>query len=425
MKRLHIFTSAACNYVPKVRLLFESVRKFHPEAVLHLLLADELPPGLDLSGETLDVVTQAKDLGIPDFQGWAFCHSIVELATAIKPFYLRQLLASGDADQVIYLDPDTVLFSRLDDVCEALSSCNLVLTPHQTEPEDCIQGILDNELCSLRHGAYNLGFIAVAATDEGRRFAQYWAERCYFFCRSEVYNGLFTDQKWIDLVPGMFDGVCISRSPRHNVAPWNLSQREISLDSHGQHWVNGEPLGFYHFTGFDSGAHRIASAKVVAKNPAVSGLIAWYSDRIAVAATDPLSKTPWRYAAFPNGAPIAVAQRLIYRQRVDLQRDFPNPFDTGCGTELALWFSTQGLQEHPLLFDEQALDRTMREMSAQIGLVFDPHQRSPRESFAQQLWHAALASPRSGLSLVRRGLSVLRAEGVAGVRKRLGGRPLI
>ena len=118
---VHVFTSAAVNYLPKVRMLFNSLRQHHPDWTLHLALADALPDDLDRSREPLDAITPADSLGIPDWQGWSFCHAITELATAIKPWMLEHLLAlSGEGGKVLYLDPDTVVFSRLDDIIQAL-----------------------------------------------------------------------------------------------------------------------------------------------------------------------------------------------------------------------------------------------------------------------------------------------------------------
>src|SRR5690606_4617524 len=139
-----------------------------------------------------------------------------------------------------------VVFSRLDDVIDALDNCNLLLTPHQTTPESTVRGVMSNEISSLKHGIYNLGFIGVAANETGRCFAGWWSERLYRFCRDDIPNGLFTDQRWVDLVPAFFDGVAIMRSSRHNVATWNLSTRVLSLSSGGRFLVDGEHLGFYH-----------------------------------------------------------------------------------------------------------------------------------------------------------------------------------
>lgn len=347
MKQLHIFTSAACNYIPKVRMLFNSLREHHPEAVLHLVLADEKTELIDLSQEPFDEVVSVDELNIPGWKGWAFCHSIVELATAIKPFYLHKLLAREDCGKVLYLDPDIVVFSPLDDILSALDEANLVLTPHQIRPDTALDAVLDNEICSLKHGIYNLGFIGVANTPETRRFADWWYKRLYHFCRVEYHHGLFTDQRWIDLVPAFFTGVSVMRSPRHNVAPWNLSTRQVSLDG-GVYKVDGEPLGFYHFTGFDSGAHAIMAVKYARDNAAVQGLVRWYLERTRDLSHDPLSQVPWKYGTYTNGRKIEKIDRVIYRERVDLQRAFTDPFAVPADGSMcyALWLDTQGLREY-------------------------------------------------------------------------------
>ncbi|MBX3586305.1 MAG: glycosyl transferase [Ramlibacter sp.] len=419
MKKLHIFTSAACNYVPKVRMLFTSLRKHHPEAVLHLLLSDGKTDLLDLNKEPFDAVTSVEELGIQYLPGWAFCHTIVELSTAIKPFFLRQLLDREDCGQVLYLDPDTVVFSRLDDILGALSEVNLVLTPHQTNPELTLEAVLDNEISSLKHGVYNLGFIGVSNTDEARRFASWWASRVYYFCRSEIHNGLFTDQRWIDLVPAFFDGVAIMRSGRHNVATWNITTREFRQNEDGAFTVDGEPLGFYHFTGFDSGAHRIMAIKNAADNPAIHNLVNWYEESTADLSDDPLSRVPWKYARYSDGTPIDRIHRFLYRQRVDLQKTFPDPFDASGSHSLKGWMTGQAPKEYPALFSAQTRDSAMLDLSRNVGLVFDPSGEARQGRTLRSVLGSSLRHPSSGIRLIRRGYQILRTEGWAGISRRL------
>ena len=149
MKKIHVYTSAACNYIPKVRALVESIKKYHPDWVVHLALSDEVPAGLDLSAEPFDEIHPISSLDIPDANGWAFCHTIVELSTAIKPFLLAHLLDRPDCAGVIYLDPDTVLFSPLNDVLEAIQHSNIALTPHQVTPEPNLAAIMDLSLIHI------------------------------------------------------------------------------------------------------------------------------------------------------------------------------------------------------------------------------------------------------------------------------------
>ncbi len=420
MKKLHIFTSAACNYIPKVRLLFRSLREHHPEAVLHLLLADAPTELLDLTQEPFDTVTSLAELDVPHWKGWAFCHSIVELATAMKPLFLQRLLAREDCHKVIYLDPDMVVFSRLDDIVKCLDEANITLTPHQVSPELTIDAIIDNEISSLKHGVYNLGFVGVSNADEGHRFAAWWAHRTYHFCRSEIYNGLFTDQRWIDLVPAFFTGVAIQRSSRHNVATWNITTRKMSRDSAGKYFMDGEPLGFYHFTGFDSGAHKIMAVKNAPGNQAVHTLVKWYEDSTRALSTDPLSNVPWAFGAYSNGVPINSVHRFLYRQRRDLQIAFPNPFDASGKSSLCSWMLQQGPAEYPELFDPVTSTSTQITMSRNVGLIFDPEARQPSGVTLSYRVAQIMQTPSEAVRLAKRGYEVLKTEGLSGVRRRLG-----
>ena len=409
---LHIFTSAAVNYLPKVRILCDSVRRHHPEAVIHLALADERPQWLRTEDEPFDSILGIERLGIPDYRTWSFAHSIVELSTAIKPFALKQLLQLPDCGTVLYFDPDMVLFSRVDDILAAIGTGNLALTPHQTKPEQSLEAILDNEVASLKHGVFNLGFIGVRNTAEGRRFADWWSERTYHLCRADVEGGLFTDQKWMNFAPIFFDGVSIIKSSRHNVATWNLTTRRMTGSRADGFLVDGEPLGFYHFTGFDSGAHRIMAIKNASASPAVQELISWYEREIAIAERDPISEWPWAFGRFSDGTPIEPGHRTLYRDHDDLQRAFPHPYDaTTEPSSYLAWCKSEGLRKYPEFFAGSGARRKPRafRVNAQVSLPM-----------ALRLFRLML-SPRSGKALRARARSVLKSEGLGGFARRLHG----
>ncbi len=412
VKTLHVFTSAAVNYLPKVRILCRSIRRYHPEAVIHLALADERPQWLRTEDEPFDSILGIGALGIPNYRTWSFAHSIVELSTAIKPFALQHLLALPDCETVLYFDPDMVLFSRVDDVLTTLARSNLALTPHQTKPEETLDAIVDNEVASLKHGIFNLGFIGVKNSAEGRRFAAWWAERTYHLCRAEVESGLFTDQKWVNFAPVFFDDVAIIKSSRHNVATWNLTTRRMTGDFETGYRVDGEPLGFYHFTGFDSGAHRIMAIKNAATSPAVQQLITWYEREIAIADRDPVSEWPWAFGRFSNGTPIEPGHRWFYRENRDLQRAFPDPYDAS-GDRLTYlgWCNSEGKLRYPDVFSERGARRPDNASRMRSRVSFGATMRLLLLLFA----------PKSGKALRARFRSVLKTEGLAGFARRLSG----
>jgi hypothetical protein len=407
---LHVFTCAAVNYLPKVRALCRSIRRHHPEATIHLVLADERPAWLSLEDEPFDSVMPIDTLGIDNWRAWSFTHNIVELSTAIKPFALQRLLERPDCETALYFDPDMVLFSRVDDIIATLGESNLALTPHQTEPERTQEAVLDNEVTSLRMGVFNLGFIGVKNGAEGRRFAAWWADRTYHFCRAEVHNGLFTDQKWINFAPIFFDGVAILKSPRHNVATWNLTTRTFTGDVHSGFRVNSQPLGFYHFTGFDSGAHRVMAVKNASGNTAVQELIGWYERETAPARGDPVNQTPWAFGRFSDGTPINPQHRWVYRERRDLQAAFPDPYEVRSDKLSFLdWCRSEGRVRYPEFFGKGVGALTYAPWSEKASL-------SPGMALRLGLM---LFAPRSGRPLRSRFAKLLRREGLGGIARRL------
>jgi hypothetical protein len=348
---IRVFTSAAPNYLGKVRTLAASLRKHHPELELHLVLADLAGDPLDAAAEGLASVLTLADLGLAGDPGWLFSHSVVELATAVKAPAMARLLARENTEAVLYLDPDVVLFSRLDDLLAELAQSSIVLTPHLLRPEAELDAILDNEICALRHGAFNLGFVGVRNTVEGRSFVSWWCERLDRFCRAEPESGLFTDQKWMDLAPCFWSDLRLLRDTRFNVAPWNVGQRRVAGNFDRGFTVDGRPLGFYHFTGFDSGAHDAMLGKYAPDNRALRMLSQWYRARTASLASEPGG---WRLGRFSDGGAIADVHRQIYRRRPDVQRAFPDPFAAdGAGT-FRHWFEHEAAREYPGLREEIA-----------------------------------------------------------------------
>lgn len=341
-EKIIAFTSAAANYIPMARLLGRSIKKFHPEWHLVLALADSPPDWFNINDEPFDEVLSLPDLSIGHQPAWLFSHDIEELCTAIKPFVMRYLLSRQGVCACLYFDPDMILFDRLDDLVSAFSEADILLTPHQIIPESTIDGVIDNEIGSLRHGIYNLGFLGVANNPNGVSLVSWWQERIYEFCLARVDLHLWTDQKWFNHAPVFFDRVIALKSPRFNVAPWNLSGRHLTCSDSGQYSINNEPLGFYHFTGFNSGDHSLQAARFAPKNSAVIKLLSWYATALDTEKKI-TPKQAWAYAHYSNGDPIRWIHRLIYRYRQDLQSSYPDPFDASGYWQ---WLSTQGENEY-------------------------------------------------------------------------------
>jgi len=153
---------------------------------------------------------------------------------------------------VIYLDPDCQVFSKLEEVFELVSTgkADVILTPHITDQESTSYGIWSHEIAALKHGTFNLGFFVVANRPNGREFLRWWAQRLVDYSHIDFLTGTFTDQKWANLAPYIFDKVTVLTERGYNVATWNLTGRKLTRSESGEWLVNKKPLRFYHFSGF-------------------------------------------------------------------------------------------------------------------------------------------------------------------------------
>lgn len=349
---IHAFTSAAANYLPKVRLLRESLQKHHPEIRFHWLLADAVPDGIKDEIEELDSILTLETLGLSDEFGWLFQHNLIELSTALKPLAFSRLSDLPDCQSVLYFDPDMVVFSQLGDLLDHFQHASILLTPHQVTPDHEPSAIVDNEIGSLRHGIFNLGFLGLRNDKISHEFVDWWANRLRFFCLEAYQQGVWVDQRWIDHVPVFFDRVQILRNPRFNVAAWNISQRRMEGTLADGITIEGQPLGFYHFSGYDSGAHKIMAAKYARRGRSIKSLLRWYDRRLAERPDS--AETPWAFGSYSDGTRIPYAHRFIYRMRQDLQAEYPNPFQvTGESKSYLDWATWRAQVEHPDLITEE------------------------------------------------------------------------
>ena len=329
MNNTAVFTIASKNYFALARTLLDSVKKAHPEGVsLYLFLADEGGDVLANEKGPFQIV-EAKDLAIPNFKAMAFQYDIMEFNTAIKPFCFSYLFSKGHT-KALYFDPDIIVFRPLDQVFSQLDAGSLVLTPHITEPLPETDNCYPSEQVYLRAGTYNLGFIGVSANNEGRKFVDWWSRKCSQECFKEMETGVFVDQKWVNLAPGLFTGINISRNKGLNMAYWNLHERSLSSDL----VVNGEvPLVFYHFSGINiTEPANISSHQdrfSLSTRADLNEIFKLYCAAVIKNGYKKFRSLTYAYASYSDGRSIGDFARRHYPL---VSKNFPDPFAVGPGT---------------------------------------------------------------------------------------------
>lgn len=254
--KIIFFSLCSNNYLAQAKSLGDSVLKFYPQSSFVIGLVDYRDDQIDYSFFQRMEILPFDQLGFPEFEDMLSRYNVIEFNTAVKPFYIDYLWRTYGTDhQIIYLDPDILLYRPLEHVTKALKSYPVVLTPMFCEAP--AETSLD-ELVALRHGMFNLGFIALRYSDESNRLIQWWKARLRTHCLIDKPRGIFVDQKWIDLVPLLFEGIFILKHRGYNIAWWNFSERKL-IDSGSDFAVNHPDLQlfFFHFSGFKPGSEYI------------------------------------------------------------------------------------------------------------------------------------------------------------------------
>jgi hypothetical protein len=242
---VNVCTIVAKNYLAHARVLALSLREQHPDSQLTVLVLDDLAGYVEPADEPYRL-WGPEDIDCEPFERMVSAYSVIELSTAVKPWLLRKLLT--EQDHAVYLDPDIRVVSPLDEIRELAVEHGIVLTPHNLTPIPR-DGRYPSEESILIAGAYNLGFIGLGRSDAATELLDWWSERLETDCVVDPASGRFVDQKWIDLVPGIWPATHLLRDPAYNIAYWNLHARQLENNGNGL-TIEGRPVRFLHFSGY-------------------------------------------------------------------------------------------------------------------------------------------------------------------------------
>jgi hypothetical protein len=335
---------AACtiiskNYIALARTLVDSFQNFHPDVPFFVLLVDQVDGYFEPERERFYLVG-TDELDIPDKDSFCFKYNILELNTAVKPYFLSYLFNKFSIKNLIYFDPDILILEKVSHLFELLDTYSIILIPHITEPIE--DNFKPSELDLLQAGTYNLGFIGLGARPTTQKLLSWWQKRVYEQCLMAPDRGMHVDQKWMDLAPALFDEVFILREPGYNVAYWNLHSRTIQLLD-GRIRVNGEPCYFFHFSGFDP-----LNISIVSKHQnrftihdlgQAACLFEQYRELLLANGHEHAKTWPYAFGCFDNGVKIPDIARLMYHTLGSERKQFGNPFSTTSVRSFFSWLN--------------------------------------------------------------------------------------
>lgn len=147
-----------------------------------------------------------------------------KLRWGLKSGFLLHLLERPEMEKIIYIDSDIYFFNDPSFLFDKLDTQALLLSPHfyPSNPNKNQNWLETN----FRLGLYNAGFIG--ASKQATEALKWWEQCCLYKMKRAYFRGLFDDQKYLDMLPILFNKVEVLKDRGCNLAAWNDN---VSIES--------------------------------------------------------------------------------------------------------------------------------------------------------------------------------------------------
>ena len=309
------------SHLAYARTLATTLAEHNPQSKFFVLLADRIDGYFNPGEEPFELITLEELTDQADIQRMCFYYTPSELCFCLRAWLHEYMLQKTTFTKWIYFDADIVVYHSLRKILDQLDNTSIILSPHllsiDNPPSINVKAIRKLESYLLRNGGiFNGGFLALRRTEESKAFIKWFKEhlRMYGFDDRPMQSG---DQFWLTCVPLYFREVSVQRDPGANLAYWNLYERTIEQDGSGKIQVNGEPLLFFHFAGFDMNTpnkiskYGIPRGLEIVPNPIVE-LVKNYYCLLIENGYEETKNYPYAFAEFDDGQTITPMMRRLY-----------------------------------------------------------------------------------------------------------------
>lgn len=219
---------------------------------------------------------------------------------------------------ITYLDADLYFYDDPMPLFEEFGAGSIGIVPHRISPA--------LQAAGAKISLYNVAWVTFRRDAAGLACLHWWRERCIEWCYNRKEEGKYGDQGYLDDWPTRFPGVVVLNHLGADLARWNVANYQLAIGDDRKVYVDGQPLIFYHFSGFTQTQSWLYNPRLV-NLAKVSRILrrrvygqyvrALYSlDRqVKVATTSwPLDQEVWHEMRGDKSQPQATLARRLYRQ---------------------------------------------------------------------------------------------------------------
>ena len=306
--------------IAQARVMADSVRRHHPEAIVSAVVS----PGVPLrEQEPFEVLSGPAATSIPDLlQRWR-----------------------DHEGTLVYLAPTVCLYDTLEPALKAAREAGVALVRRaDVVPDD---GRRPDASDLLNAGAVSEGMVAMAAGQTARDFLDWWRDR-----RSEAeLRGAApnADGRWLELAAKRFAGVVVLGDTGCDVSYWNLHERALTRDGERVR-AGGEPLRSLRFDGFRPDRPYWLSedgTRVrVVDDPVLAGLCGEYAERLLEADWMTLRRRIAQVRWLGNGQRVDRFVEQLWEEALSAGYYFGDPLSADAADEFVAWMREPGKRGH-------------------------------------------------------------------------------
>ncbi len=149
-------------------------------------------------------------------------HTDLEFNVSLKPLAIIETLQKYPISKILYVDSDILFLKELNYLFNEYNDDQILLWPHRHLPS-----YRSNAFMMTRNGIFNAGLFGVSG-ECGKNFVKWWWNLTKDYCFMEPEEGLFVDQKWLDMAPCFFKNIKINRDGIDNIGHWNIDLSELN-----------------------------------------------------------------------------------------------------------------------------------------------------------------------------------------------------
>lgn len=230
------------NYISKGIALYLSIAQHTDDFILYVMAMDrkceEQLKQMSLSHMLVECI---DDNMFPALEEARNNRSRAEFCWTCGSVVTHLFFEKYELPEITYLDSDLMFLNSpaiIDDELKR-KKASVGISPH----------FIHNTL----FGIYCVQYVYFRRDKNGVACLEWWKDECLKWCYSQLENGKYGDQKYLDYMHEKFDGVVDIENRGAGIANWNMEQYQYDFEKkilwhHGKQW----PIVFFHYNGLNT-----------------------------------------------------------------------------------------------------------------------------------------------------------------------------